>query len=239
MTLQRSRSRVFVLGLVAVLASCSSDSTSPGGGNKIVLTAVQADRLASRIGQVVVAAPELGWLTDSVNVVLGAGAEASAVSVATTLTSAQFYAVGLERRFVGSGNSFTTLTFIAFDNPDNPTNFIFVNGYAPSATTVPPESVSGDFTAAVNQELSGYAFHLSGNQVTTWHSSAGSATLASAGTNGACAHFQAAGVQCTDASLSASFTMDAGADTAGAVITRRTATMSAATVAGVRLTFSP
>lgn len=237
--MQRSRSRPLLLGVAAILASCSSDSTAPRGGNKILLTAAQADLLASRIGQVVPAAPELAWLTDSINVVLGAGAEATAVSVATTLTSAPFYAVGLERRLVGSGNSFTTLTFIAFDNPDNPTNFIFVNGYAPSTTTVPPESVSGDFTAAVNQELSGYAFHLSGSQVTTWHSFAGSATLASAGTNGACAHFQGPGVQCNDASLRASFTMDAGADTAGTVITRRTATMSASTVAGVRLTFNP
>jgi hypothetical protein len=236
--MQRSRSRLALFGLAAMLASCSSEPTSPGG-NTIRLTAAQADLLVSRIGQVVTATPELGWLTDSVNVILGAGAAASSVSVETTLTSDPFYAVGLERRFVGSGISFTTLTFIAFDSPDNPTNFIFVNGYAPSATTVPPESVSGNFTAAVNQELSGYAFHLSGNQVTTWHSSAGSATLASAGTSGACAHFQATGVQCSDASLSASFTMDAGADTAGTVISHRTATMSAATVAGVRLTFTP
>jgi hypothetical protein len=237
--MKRSRSRLVLFGLAALLASCSSDSTSPGSGDTIRLTAAQAGLLASRIGQVATATPELGWLTDSVNVVLGAGAEATAVSVETTLTGDRFYAVGLERRFVGSGNSFTTLTFIAFDRPDNPTNFIFVNGYAPSTTTLPPESVSGDFTAAVNQELSGYAFHLSGNQVTTWHSSSGSATLASAGTNGVCAHFQATGVQCTNASLSASFTMEAGADTAGAVITHRTATMSASTVAGVRLTFTP
>ena len=232
----RPRLNILIVALAALLAGCSHDATSITG-HGIVLTAAQADLLATRVGQVVASAPELSWLADSINVVLSGGDEATSVSIQTTLASAPFYAVGLERRFVPkSANAFSTLTFIAFDNPDNPTDFVFVNAYAPSTNSTPPDAVSGNFSLLGSQQLSGYVFHISGTQITTWQSSgAGSASLSSSGASGTCAQFQTTGVTCDKASLLASFTIDAGPDVTGAP---RTATMAATSVTAVRLTFS-
>lgn len=221
--------------LLLAAAGCSSDSTSPNGGG-LTLSASQAAAVMTRIQQISVTAPELSWLADSANVVLRAGAELDSVPITTTRTSGQFYAVGLQRR-IATANAYSTFTFIAFDNPDAPSNLILVNGYLSAGGATPPTAMAGSFGSSNNQQLSGYVFHIAGGTVTEWKSGGtGSASMASAASTGVCAQ-ATNGATCTRAGLTTSFSIDAGKDTAGTVITPRTAAMSATTVAGIVLTF--
>jgi hypothetical protein len=124
---------------------CSgADNTGPATTpDRLQLTAAQVKSLDS-IGQVIVQAnpgnANLKALADSTLAVLTAGIEAKRVDIATNLTTAPLYLVGIHRAAAGSTGSYSTWTLVAIDDPSRLANLAEVSGFAQSTSATPPAS---------------------------------------------------------------------------------------------------
>jgi len=232
--MKRSRASLACVMTAALVAGCDSMTGTSPLGPSIHLSASQAAVLVTRVAQIAPVHPELSWLGDSVSLVLTSGAEADRIDIATDLASGPFYAVGLQRAISTPTNSFSTFTLIAFDDPNNPTNFIIVDGYAPGTGLTPPTSVSGSFGT---QTVSGHLFHVAGSTVSEWRAETGSASFSTGSSGGACLAFHATtGVTCAGSALQGTFTITVARHDAGVQpLDTRTATLQSVGVAGVLL----
>lgn len=223
------------LASLLVLGCGGGDKTTGVTGHSVKLSATQASALMTKVVQIAPLHSSIAWLADSANLVLRSGAVAMQVDIATNLGSGPFYAVGLQRAVQTSPNSFSTFDLIAFNDPDNPTDFIIVDGFK-SGTSTPPTSVTGSFGGAT---VNGHLFHIAGNSISSWRASAGTATLARGTFATACEGFQGdATVTCTQANLNASFSIDlALADVGSATTDDKTAVLSSIPVPGIILNF--
>jgi len=165
------------------LCACGHDSTAPADGPTVVtLTSAQAAALVSQAQVMSAASPGLAWLTDSIEVVLRAGAQALKISVTVDSVPKTYYAVGLMRQFVGS-NPFATFHFIAFNDATNATDFFLTNAYAPAAAAGAPNSVAGEFGGST---AFAHLIHVSGTTVTDWSAKTGTATFERVEAGGVC-----------------------------------------------------
>ena len=228
--------RLSTLATVSIiaLAGCSDDTTAPGG-DLITLSASQAAALVARVESFAVNDPSIGSISDTIGVVVKAGAEARRVELATDLGTTTFYAVSLHMPNTQSAPASATFHFIAFDDPTTPTRFIILGGWSSLAVgNAPPTVVQGPIGGAASTSLTGHLYSVSGTQVSAWHASAGTVNFES-GANGApCTGFNGPGT-CVKSSMDVTFSITStvpGIGTTG----QRTASGSAVNVPGIRLT---
>jgi len=229
-----------VLGLA--VGACSKDSTSPlPPPDQIEFTTGQIHSLDST-GQVIkqanVSDATLKALVDSTLQVFTAGVVAKRLDVATNLTSAPLYFVGIHRVVNhASGGSFATWNLTGIDDPSHLTNLLEVSGFAQSSTTTAPSSVSGtvgDGTGVVNGLLLSVA---AGGSVTEWFASAGSVSFTPSATGSACPNFTpTANLTCTLETIRVHFTITAPATAGGSG--RQASVATDVDVPAMRLTYT-
>lgn len=180
--------------LAVATAACSKDPTSlVSPPDQIAFTTGQIHSVDST-GQVIEQAnpsdATLKSLIDSTLLVLTSGVVAKRLDVATSLTSAPLYFVGVHRVVThASGGSFSTWNLTGLDDPSHLTNIIEVSGFAQSGTPTAPTSVSGtvgDGTGIVNGLFLSVG---SGGSVTEWFASTGSVSFSSGVAGTPCPNF--------------------------------------------------
>jgi hypothetical protein len=238
-------SRLAILcGLSLVLAGCSgADNTGPATTpDKLQLTAAQVNSLDSS-GQVIAQAnpgnANLKALADSTLAVLTAGIEAKRVDIATNLTTAPLYLVGIHRTATGSTGSYSTWTLVAIDDPSRLANLVEVSGFAESPSGTPPASVSGtigDGTGIVNAMLLQVG---AGGAVTEWRASTGSVSFSSDAPGAPCPGFTAIPhITCALETMHVHFTASAAGGSGGAGARQATLAVDTA-VPAMRLSYAP
>ncbi|HYC50519.1 MAG TPA: hypothetical protein VEB19_05345 [Gemmatimonadaceae bacterium] len=229
--------RLSVVALASIIAmgGCSDDPVTGPGGDLITLSASQAASLVARVESFAVSDPTIGSISDTIEVVVKAGAEARRIEVTTDLGATEYYAVSLHMPNAQSVPASATFHFIAFDDPNNPTRFIILGGWSALGTgSDAPTVVSGPIGGATSTSLTGHLFSISGSQVSAWHASAGTVSFESSANGGACTGFTGPGT-CVKGSMDVTFNLTstvAGNGAAG----ERTASGSAVNVPGIRLT---
>ncbi|MEQ1690819.1 MAG: hypothetical protein ABMA00_06005 [Gemmatimonas sp.] len=186
----RPRITLFLASAVALTTACGKETTSPtSSGDIITLSSAQVSSLSARADQIADANPGSGSfrsLVDSTLLALQAGVQMQRLQVATDLTTAPLYFVGIHRVVHQSnGGSFSTWTLVGFESPSAFANIVQTSGFAQSATSTAPTSVSGtigDGTGLVNGQL----FQVSGNSVGTFNYSSGTASFVSSAPSGPC-----------------------------------------------------
>jgi hypothetical protein len=232
----RAATTVGTIAALATLAGCGGDTTSPTLGDQIQLTSTQTAALLARVEELAPVHPDLAWLADSAQLVLKTGATADRIHITVAGTEQSYYAVGLQRAIARPTNSFATFHLIAFSDPSNPTDWVIANGYASSAGSTPPTSVTGSYGGdAVFTHL----IHVDGHTATDWVATAGLASLANALTGSACSGFPTTqGVTCFESTLLASFNVTA-ASPQNQPSNTRTASLASVAVPGILLRFTP
>jgi hypothetical protein len=204
------------------LAACSgSDDTITGTApESLQLTADQVASLDSSAQQTARANPtnsDLRSLTDSVLMVLTAGIQAKRLTIATDLTSAPLYAVGIHRAVTRAQGGYSTWTVVAMDDFTRLNNLVEVSGFAQSSSNAPPSSVTGtigDGTGIGNAFLLQVGTNAA---VTEWRGATGSVSFASDAAGAACPGFvPAAGVACALETMHVHFGVAASSGTGGA-----------------------
>jgi len=244
MPLSRSLVSVFAItGAIAVATACGSDSTSPDGNNNapdnIQFTSAVVRSLDST-GQVIVTANpgniELKALLDSTFTVLTAGIQAKRADVSTNLTTAPLYLVGIHRAFSHSGNSWSTWTLIALDDPSHLGSLIEVSGFAQNATSTAPASVSGSIgTGFVNAMFLQVG---SGGSATQWHAGTGTVSFTSDAPGAACPGFIATSmITCAMETMHVTFNVSATSGSGGAGA-RQASVPTTVDVPTMRLTYT-
>jgi hypothetical protein len=234
---------VLCCGLPLLAAACGADDTAPSSvPDRLQLTAAQLKSLDSSGQAIVQANPgnaNLKSLVDSTLAVLTAGVEARRVDIATNLTSAPLYLVGIHRALARSTGSFSTWTLVAIDDPSRLANLVEVSGFAQSTTGTPPASVSGtigDGTGIVNATLLQVG---AGGAVTEWRANSGTVSFVSDAPGAACPGFIAIPkITCALETMHVHFTANAPSGSGGAGA--RQATLTTDTdVPTMRLTYTP
>jgi hypothetical protein len=229
--------------MVLASAACGADNTSPVlPTDRLQLTAAQVKSLDSSGQAIVQANPgnaDLRSLVDSTLMVLTAGVEARRIGIATNLTTAPLYVVGVHRAVTRSTGSWSTWTLVAIDDPSKLVSLIEVSGFAQSAGATPPSAVSGtigDGSGIVNAMLLQVA---AGGAVTQWRASTGTVSFSSDAPGAACPGFvPTAVITCALETMHVRFTANAPSGTGGAGA--RNATLATETdVPAMRLTYSP
>lgn len=219
-----------VIPVMLLVAACS-ESTPPLAGGSVQLTASQVSTLDARIGQIVAGNSDLGWLSDSANLVLKEGTVLDTVHVSTDLGGGPFYGVGLSRAITTATTSSATYHAILFNDPSNPTRFIIVNGFSSTATG---QGVTSSFGANVV----GHLYVIDGSAVTHWRAAQGVASLNAGSNGGTCPSFVASSiVTCEVAPLTASFNISSSVRESGPGTGTRQADASAIILPGIRLRF--
>jgi hypothetical protein len=226
-----------------MIVGCSAESTIPTTvPDKLQLTAAQVNSLDSTAQVVVQANPgnaNLKALADSTLGVLTAGVEAKRVDIATNLTTAPLYLVGIHRAAVQPTGSWSTWTLVAIDDPSRLANLIEVSGFAQSVGPTPPVSVSGaigDGTGIANATLLQVG---AGGAVTEWRASTGTVSFSSDAPGAPCSGFTATPhVTCALETMHVHFMANAAGGSGGAGA--RQAALSIDTdVPAMRLTYTP
>lgn len=219
--------------ILLTLGACSqSDPTVPmSPADQIEFTAAQINSLDST-GRVLEQSnssdPTVKALVDSTLLVLTSGIVAKRLDVATDLTSAPLYFVGVHRVYTGAA-SFSTWTVVGMDNPSHLTSIVEVGAFAPSNT----ESVSGALSDVENGLLLSVG---AGGSVTEWFASSGSASLSSTPAGTPCPNFPATpNVTCTLEMMHVSFSLAGSSASANSA---RQASVSAVDVPAMRLTYA-
>ena len=222
---------------LALLASCSSSSSTGPKQPTIQLTAAQAQAITQRLQQIAASNPGISDLADSITVGIQAGVGVNAVDVTTALGSGPFYAFGLKRVFSGSPGFGPTFDVLVFDNPSDPQNFIIIDVFAGSAT---PDAANGSFDGSAGTVATGRLFQVSGDSTLAWIPTQGDVSIAGTGPNGDCGGFQPpTGVTCAQETMHISFSMTSSTPDVGTSGAGPTASFTGADVAGIVLTFSP
>jgi len=235
---------VAIVGALVTVAACgSSEPTAPVDfGDKIAFTAALVQSLDST-GQVIVQANPgngtLKSLVDSTLLVFTVGIEAKRVDVATNLTSAPIYWVGIHRAISRASGSFSTWTLVGMDNPSHLGNLIEVSGFAQSSNATPPSSVSGtigDGTGVVNGLMLQVA---NGGVVTQWNASGGTVSFSSDAPAGACPNFTPTpNMTCALETMHVHFNAQAASGSGGAGA-RQAAIGTDVAIPTMRLTYTP
>jgi len=224
------------LGVACAGAVACTDSTSPGN---LELTSAQAQAIIDRAGLIAIGRPELNWLADSLDLVIHSGTTLRQITIRIDGADKSYNAVALNRQIIVTGpspSSFSTFHLIAFDDPGNPVKFVIVNGYAPSGTATPPQSVNGTFSSAT---ASGHLFEVGSIAVVEWIAATGTATFAAGAQGAACDGFTPAnGVTCFASSLTVSFDIIA-TQPPSPLVPMKTASLASVEVPGVLLHFQP
>lgn len=214
--------RLFALAsMVLAGAACNSDSTGPTlSSDTIILTAAMLKSLDSTAQVIVAANPgnaNLKALVDSTLLVLTAGVQAQRLNVATDLTTAPLYFVGVHRAVVRPVGSFSTWTLVGFDDPTHLANLVAVSGFAQSSGSTPPSLVIGTIgngTGLVNALLLQVG---SNGAVTQWSATSGSASFSSDTPGAGCPGFTPAPkVTCVLETMHVQFSADASSGSGGA-----------------------
>lgn len=224
--------QLLVLGSLAAVA-CNDNITDPNPPI-ITLSAQQAAAIGANAAAIADVHPDLEWLTDSIEVVVRAGAQAKRIVVTSQGVALAYYAVGLQREVITATSSFSTWHVIAFDNPSSPTEFILANGFAPSSNTTPPTSVDGGFGG---DDVFAHFIRVDDGVITDWRAITGGATFRTATSGGDCpvTGTPPEGVTCTLGEIEVSF--DIVFTTVPADNESRTANLLATRVPGAVLRF--
>ena len=233
------RSRSIIPSLAAyALVACSNSETTPVAPEIIHLTQAQAAAVLGQVTQLAQIHPALRWLADSASLVLKSGAEVDPVDITTDLGAGPFYAIGLQNaNIVTTSTSTSTLNtfyFIAFNNPSSPTDFIVIDGFKSVSGSAVPTEASAAFGGST---VVGHMFHVESSTIAAYRASIGSATLTSLSPGGTCQGLTLpTNTTCAETALKASFNIvQALRDNGGVVSATRSALLSQATVAGIRL----
>lgn len=224
--------RKAIVGLAIVtVQSCSDSPAAPL--DKLTLSSAQAAAIVSKVNLIAGVSPELSWLSDSIDIVLRAGAEVKMMSVTVDGIVKSYYALGLIRQIVTT-NSFSTFHLIAFDNASSPTDFVLANGYVANAGPVPPSSMTGTFNGG---GAFAHLIRVSGTVITDWGARLGTAGFQLGTVLEQCpGSLITATISCSNANLVAQATITlARPDSNTADV--HTASFASVTVPGVLLTF--
>jgi hypothetical protein len=176
---------------------------------------------------------------DSTLMVFTAGVQARRIDVATNLTSAPLYLVGIHRAVSRPQGSFSTWTLVALDDPSHLANLIEVSGFAESAGGTAPASVAGtigDGTGIVNAFLLQVG---AGGTVTQWPATSGTVSFASDAAGVACPGFTPTPiVTCALETMHVRFTASAPSGSGGAGA-RQASVPLVVDVPAMRLTYTP
>ncbi|MGH7604092.1 MAG: hypothetical protein ACRENK_08870 [Gemmatimonadaceae bacterium] len=226
----------------AIGCSSSVDNTDTGSPDVLKLTAAQISSLDSSGHEITNANPgnaDLKSLVDSALLVLTAGVEAKRVDVATNLTTAALYFVGIHRAYSRVQGSFSTWTVVGMDDPSHLANLVEVGGFAQNGGSVAPSSVSGtigDGAGVVNALLLQVG---NAGAVTEWNASSGSASFSSGLPGEACPGFTPTPiVTCALETMTVRFSANASSGGGGAD-GRQAAVTTDVTVPALRLSYTP
>ena len=224
--------------LLCALPGCDDD-TPPGPNTEDVLTlsAAQAADLVDRVAEFSDTDPSLSALSDTVQFVLTAGAQARRIDVETDIGGGPYWAVSLHRAQTHASNSWSTFHVISFNDPSNPTRFLILGGWASDGAT-PPSTVTGSLSGpTATTSVTAHLFSLNGTELSVWHATAGSVTFTSTGSSEACPGFTATGMTCARASMTGAFNITSSIPGSGSAATgSRTASSDGTTpIPGVRL----
>jgi hypothetical protein len=231
-------------GVAVTFAACggASDTSPTTTPDKLQLTAAQVRSLDSSAQVIVQANPgnaNLKALADSTLGALTAGVEAKRVDVATDLTTAPLYLVGIHRAAVLSSGSWSTWTLVAIDDPSKLASLIEVSGFAQNTGAAPPTSVSGtiaDGTGVVNATLLQVG---AGGAVTEWLANSGTVSFSSDAPGVACSGFTATPhVTCALETMHVHFAANAASGSGGAGAHHATVATDT-DVPAMRLTYTP
>ncbi len=244
-TMRTSRILLIVAAIV-VAAGCSKDNPAgPEGptGAEFTLSQAQLTALMTRADQLADANPGSGSLrslVDSSLLALQAGVVMKRLDVQTDLTTAPLYFIGIHRVIhQPGGGSFSTWTLVGFEDPANFANIVQTSGFAPSATSTAPTSVSGtigDGTGIVNGQLLQVGAN---NAVATFNFSSGTASFSSDAPTGPCPNGNPeARTVCTLESMRVTFNVTATQSLAASLARHASVTAEVA-VPTIRLTYTP
>lgn len=221
---------------VLALASCIDAGTGPTTGDLITLTAAQAAALVAKVESFGAADPNLASLSDTVAVVLKAGAQAKRIDVTTDLGSGPFWAVSLHMPNTISSPASSTFHVIVFNEPQNPTQFIILGGWAQGTGSTAPSTVNGSLSGPTSTtSVTAHLFSVSGDEVSVWHATSGGSVLTSRTTGQSCTGFTGPGT-CVRAAMDISFDIVGSvAGTGSAATGQRTASGTVSGVPGIRL----
>jgi hypothetical protein len=216
------------LALAFSLAACSDDPASPASGDLITLTSSQAVALVAKVESFGAQDASLGALSDTVDVVITAGAQARRIDVTSDIGNGPYWTVSLQM-FAGTTSTFHV---IAFDDPSNPSRFLILGG-AVLGSSVPVTSASGSIGTNGTTSLTGHLLTVSGSGVSAWHVSGGSLSFDLHPTTQTCPGFTGSG-NCVPITMDATFNFTASVPD-GSATGQRTASGSAQGIPGVRL----
>ena len=216
------------LALASSLVAFSDDPTEPPNDSVITLTQSQAVALIAKVESFGAQDASLAALSDTVDVVIKAGAQARRIDVESDIGNGPYWAVSLQM-FAGTTSTFHV---IAFDDPSNPTRFIILGGAVLGSTT-PVNSASGQIGTNGTTSLTGHLLSTSGTAVSAWHVSGGTLSFVVDPTTQACPGFSGPG-NCVSISTDATLNFTASVPE-GAATGQRTASGTAEGIPGVRL----
>lgn len=175
--------RLLATTALIALAGCG-DGTGPDPNPPIItLSAQQATTLLARAEVMAAAHPDLAWLSDSLEVVVRAGAQAKRITVRENGEPVDVYAVSLQRHVLTGTTSFATWHLFSFDDASNPTFFFVANGFAQSSGPTPPSSVNGAFGG---QSVFAHLVIIDGNVTDPRRATTGGATFSLSSLGSAC-----------------------------------------------------
>ena len=213
-----------------VLSACSDDPAGPADGDVIILTQSQAVALIAKVESFGAQDASLAALSDTIDVVIKAGAQARRIDVTSDIGNGPYWAVSLQM-FAGTTSTFHV---IAFDEPSNPTKFIILGGAVLGSST-PVNTASGAIGTTGLVSLTGHLYSVSGTGIAAWHVSAGTSSLTAHPTTQACQGFAGPG-NCVAITMDATFNFTASVpDQNGTATGQRVATGSVTQIPGVRL----
>jgi hypothetical protein len=223
--------------LCLALAACGTDDgISPTTGDLITLTAAQAAALVAKVESFGSTDPNLAALADTVDVILKAGAEAKRIDVTTDIGSGPYWAVSLHMPSTMSSPASSTFHVIAFNEPNNPTRFIILGGWAQGSGSTAPTTVNGSLSGpTATTSVTAHLFSVSGSQVSAWHATTGGSVLTSSTTGQSCTGFTGPGT-CVRATMDASFGITGSVAGSGTAATgQKTASGTVTGIPGIRL----
>ncbi len=242
--MRTSRMFCFVT-VMMVAAGCSKDNpTAPEGptGAEFTLSQAQVTALMTRADQLADANPGSGSLrslVDSTLLALQAGVVMKRLDVQTDLTTAPLYFIGIHRVVhQPNGGSFSTWTLVGFEDPANFANIVQNSGFAPSATSTAPASLSG--TIGDGGFVNGQLLQVgANNSVSTFNYSTGTVTFSSDAPTGPCPNGNPEPrTVCTLESMRVTFNVTATQSLAASLARHASVTTEVA-VPTIRLTYTP
>lgn len=216
------------LAFVLMLSACSDDPTEPVNGDVITLTQAQATALVTKVESFGAQDATLRALSDTIDVVIKAGAEARRIEVTSDIGNGPYWAVSLQ---VVAGTT-STFSVVAFDDPSNPTRFIILGGAVLGSST-PVNSASGSIGTNGTTSLTGHLLSQIDGTVFAWHVSGGSESFTVHPTTQSCPSFSGPGT-CMPITVDVTFNFTASIGQS-TISSQRTGSGSGVGIPGVRL----